>query len=262
MRGKLSSKRNRKLALAAGVSLLVHGVVGSALWGRAVMMPVMVVDTPAIWVELVEAPLSAGPVGQSGGQADAQVTDSQAEVDEPAATPTAPVAAPTVRKPKPAPVNIPSLDVAVTESVSTMRLLGAAEMAGAVRAGTAGGAGAGHEGTGSGGGGPCDMAGRLQAMLRRDARALATVRQAQRALEAGDRAMHVWDGDWVQSAGQSGRGLAGLRQAIAVEVAFAPRECRTAQMRGLVVLSLGEAPSDPQIALGAELWRWEMLSRP
>ena len=104
------------------------------------------------------------------------------------------------------------------------------------------------------------MAGRLQALVRRDARVQAAVRDAQTRLQAGGRAIVMWDGDWVQSQGQEGRGLAGVCQAIAVEVAFAPRECRMEQVRGLVVLSLADDPSAPRLALGTDSWKWGDLA--
>lgn len=288
MRGKVLSRDKRVLMLAVGASLLVHGAVGSALWNRAVPQAQTVEILRAIQVELVNEPRAAGPAGQAGGGAQGKTDEDKAsEADataivssevEAAIAPQSsvtPVSKPTLRKPRTAPDNIETVNLDVADNVPPMRLLGAAEMANASRAGSASGGGigagtgagdgagqgAGGVGSGSGGGGACDMAGRLQNMLRRDARAQVTVRNAQRVLEAGSRAMHVWDGDWVQSTGQSGRGLAGLRQAIAVEVAFAPRECRTAPMRGLVILSLGDAPHDPRIALGAEMWRWDQLSK-
>jgi hypothetical protein len=70
----------------------------------------------------------------------------------------------------------------------------------------------------------------------------------------------MWNGDWLLTPGQSGKGLAGVRQAIAVEIAFSPPACRQQQMRGYAVLSLGDAPGSPRIALGAPRWRWADLT--
>lgn len=104
------------------------------------------------------------------------------------------------------------------------------------------------------------MVERLQAVLRRDPRILATAMQAHSTLSQGRQgALLVWDGDWLRNPGQEGKGLAGLRQAIAVEVAFAPAACRAQAVNGLAVIRLGDAPGDPRIALGAGRWRWSDL---
>ena len=140
-------------------------------------------------------------------------------------------------------------------------LLDAGQTAGAAVAGPAGGggpggAGAGGEGSGAGGG-RCDMVRRIQDALSDDAQIRASVLTAHRALSANGRALLVWDGDWLQSRGEAGKGLAGLRQAIAVEVAFAPRDCRDQPMRGLALIVL---PDGPRSALGRGSWRWRDLT--
>ena len=176
------------------------------------------------------------------------------------------------RTPAPRPANIPTV-VAASAPASTVgeiTLLGEARLAGALTAGSGGGSGQGvGAGSGSGpgngagsGGGACNMVERLQTMLRRDPRILATATQAHAALSAGRQnrgALLVWDGDWLRNPGQEGKGLAGLRQAIAVEVAFAPAACRAQVVNGLVLIRLGDAPGDPRLALGAGRWRWSDL---
>jgi hypothetical protein len=72
-------------------------------------------------------------------------------------------------------------------------------------------------------------------------------------------ALLVWDGDWRQNPGQAGKGLAGVRQAIALEVAFAPLACRTQPMRGLVLVTLSDGPGGARVALGTGRWRWSDL---
>lgn len=147
-----------------------------------------------------------------------------------------------------------------------LRLLGAGEMAAALVAGSGAGGGSREGGSGGGGSGGtgkgtgCNMAGRLQALVRRDSRVQATVRAAQARMQSGGRAMVIWDGDWVHALDQDGRGLAGVRQAIAVEVAFAPRECRMERVAGAVVLSLGDQADAPRLAFVAPDWRWGELA--
>ncbi len=106
---------------------------------------------------------------------------------------------------------------------------------------------------GGGPGGVCDMARRLQAALRHDPLVQAAV-----APSAG-KAIMVWNGDWVRSAGEDGKGLAALREAMAWEIAFAPRPCRSQPVRGLVLLSLNPARGAVRLAIGADHWRWSDL---
>jgi hypothetical protein len=97
---------------------------------------------------------------------------------------------------------------------------------------------------------------RLQRVLRADGRVRAAVNNAH---AAGGRPLIVWRGDWIQSSGEDGKGLAGLRQAISMEVAFAPESCRAEPVRGVVLLSLSDSPGGARIALGAGTWRWSDL---
>lgn len=187
---------------------------------------------------------------------------------EPAAAPSPapPRAVPARAAPRPRPVRtppppeVPTLPANPAPVVAAMAVIGEAQLAGALKAGSGQGSGAGGGG-GSGGasGGSCDMVRRLQDALRADPEVRAAVAQAHRAMPASGRAILVWDGDWIQDPGQAGKGLAGVRQAIALEVAFAPRECRTQTMRGLAVIAFAEGPAAPRLALGEASWRWSDL---
>ncbi len=123
-----------------------------------------------------------------------------------------------------------------------------AELAGAASAGSSSGRG----------GGPCDMSARVQAALRGDP----LVRSSALTGAAPGQAFWVWNGDWVRSGGQDGKGLAAVREAILWEVAFAPPECRTAPVRGLVLITLDGAAGGRRLVLGAQTWRWADLLHP
>ena len=125
--------------------------------------------------------------------------------------------------------------------------LSEAQLAGAATAG------------GGGGGRPCDMARRLQAALRKDARVQAAVAGAQ-ALTG--KALYVWNGDWIRSNGQDGNGLAAVREAIMWEVGFAPEACRAEPMHGLLAMSLSDGPGASRLVLGGGEWHWKDLLRP
>ena len=148
-----------------------------------------------------------------------------------------------------------SLPTPASPPVRAPTELSAAEVAGAITAGSGGGSG----GSGSGGGGRCDMVRRLQDTLRHDARVQAAVAEAHRAAGGRGAAIMVWNGDWVRSGGEEGKGLASVRQAIAVGVAFAPEACRTEPVTGMVLISLTDAPGAAKLALGGGHWRWSDL---
>jgi hypothetical protein len=101
------------------------------------------------------------------------------------------------------------------------------------------------------------MVRRLQAALRKDPQVRAAVIQAHQG--SAGKAVMTWDGDWIRSGSEEGKGLASVRQAIIMEVGFAPEACRADPVRGLVVLSLGDGPGSPRLVLGTGAWRWSQL---
>lgn len=123
-------------------------------------------------------------------------------------------------------------------------------------AGGEGGVGEAETGEAQGPGG-CGMVARLEAALGRDSLARAALQAA-----GGSRVapLRVWNGDWVASPGEDGRGLSAVREAILWEVGFAPAACRQAAVHGLVTLSLPGSPL--RLALGARTWRWADLLTP
>ena len=125
-------------------------------------------------------------------------------------------------------------------------LLSESQLAGAT---SADGEGAG----GGGGGGGCDMARVVQQALRRDPLVRAAVEDANRL----GKAVMLWNGDWVRSGEQDGKGLSAVREAIMWEVAFAPEACRNERVHGLVLLSL--ADGNTRFAIGSGDWRWSDL---
>jgi hypothetical protein len=116
-------------------------------------------------------------------------------------------------------------------------------------------AGASTSGSGSGGGGECNMARRIEAALRKDNLVQAAVAEA----SGSSKAIMVWDGDWVQSHSEDGKGLAAVREAIVWEIAFAPAACRAQAMHGLMLLSLRDSSGSARLALGHGDWRWSDL---
>lgn len=158
----------------------------------------------------------------------------------------------------PPPPDTPTRPPAPSAPAEPDVVLGEAAIAGATTAGPGGGTGTGGAGGGSGSG-ACDMVRRLQDALRQDADIRGAVTRAHQGVGPGGRAILVWNGQWLRSPGQDGKGLAGVRQAIAMEVAFAPPACKAQVMRGLVLISFNDAPGGPKLALGTREWRWSEL---
>lgn len=132
------------------------------------------------------------------------------------------------------------------------------ELAGALTAGLGSGNGGG-DGTGDGPG-ACNMVRRMQQALRKDPMVRDAVAQARR--NGKTNALLVWKGDWVQSQGEEGKGLAAVRQAMMWEVAFAPAACRAQPVRGMVLITLAENSSAGRVAFGDGNWRWsDLLAR-
>lgn len=212
-------ERWRRRVLGWGFTIAMHLALFIALlWPRPALPP-RPPEPPPIQVSLLETPKPPGAAGKA-----APSTELPHEVQ-----PVVPQSA--------MPVLLVSRPVADTSD-----LLSESQLAGAASAGE-----------GNGGGGSCDIARRLQQALRRDPLVRAAVENANRL----GKAILLWNGDWVQSGGQDGKGLSAVREAIMWEVAFAPESCRHARMQGLVLLSLEDGRT--RFAIGSGDWRWSDL---
>jgi hypothetical protein len=83
------------------------------------------------------------------------------------------------------------------------------------------------------------------------------VREAVAGANRLGKAILLWNGDWVRSGGEDGKGLSAAREAVTWEVAYAPEACRNQRMHGLVLLSLGDGGT--RMAIGSGDWRWSDL---
>jgi hypothetical protein len=215
--------RGRGRLIAVALSLTAHvAILCALLWARG------------------ESPKVSPPAAMSVAMVDLQ--------------PFAPQAAPTTpkqaraRSAPPRTIRLPFLTVdplpaAPSPAADSGDGLSESQLAGAATAG------------GGGAPGECDMAARVQNALRKDPMVQAAV-----AGSAG-KATLVWDGDWVRSHGEDGKGLAAVREAIIWEVAFAPEACRAQPVRGLVLLSMNAAAGATRLAVGGGDWRWSDLLR-
>jgi len=221
-RRRRGAPRTRR-AGAVAASFVAHGAIAAAIALTWIEQKPPPEPTPIV-VSLISAPILAPPA--------------------PAAAPKSPTpvkvhhdAAP----PKPAPSLVPLRASREPPSAGDSMGVSDSVLAGAASADS------------GPGGGECNMAQRLQSALRKDPLVQAAVSQT------GARAIMVWNGDWVQSDREDGKGLAALREAVMWEIAFAPPACRTQSMRGLITLSLNSSPGAARVALGAGTWRWSDL---
>ena len=146
--------------------------------------------------------------------------------------------------PQIAPRVAPHLPTVTMPVPDTSDLLSASQLAGAT--------GVDDEG-GGGGGGDCDAARLVQQALRRDPLVRVAVEHANRL----GKAVMLWNGDWVRSGEQDGKGLSAVREAVIWELAFAPAACRNKRMHGTVLLSLADGST--RFAIGTVDWRWSDL---
>lgn len=192
-------------------------------------------------VSVVDSP-DPDPPGPESSDPESGTSGGEAEASAPQA-----VVPPT---PLPTPEPVSSADVEVEEAPpASSDILSDSQLVGAIDAGEDG---VGDASGGGGGAGGCNTARVLQTALRRDPMVLAAVTNAGRA----GKSVMLWDGDWVRSGAQDGKGLSGVRQAILWQLAFAPEACREKPMQGLVLLSLA---GGTRLAIGADAWRWSDL---
>ena len=229
-----AARRRRRRLFGGAASLSVHALAFLAIFltYRAAPTPL---DPPAMQASLVTLPKPDPPA--------------------PAPPKPAPPEPPKAIKAKaggqhsavrPTPIRAPApmvLAAAIKPTPDTSDLLTQSELAGAAAAGDGGG------GDG-GGGGSCDIAAAVQRALRRDPLVSNALFNAGRSGQA----IKVWNGGWVRSGSEDGKGLAVIREAILWEVGFSPKACREEPVHGLVLLSLA---GGTRIAVGAGEWRWQ-----
>lgn len=293
---KTGLRRNRNKAGRNKVgpvlaSLAAHGLVLAIIWAAPVERPPQAPVPPVVEVMLIDPPPPPPPSEPAPGDAPAGGSEpAPAPKPEPAPAPPAPVppavpaktpekarAAPTAPTPRPSRPTPPQtqvepLPISAPEPSVSFVLLGDGALSGALTAGQGAGGGGGTgagvgggsgggsgSGIGGGSGQGCDMVKHIQDALRNDARINAAIGQAYRTSGASGRAILMWNGDWLQSPGEEGKGLAGVRQAIAVTVGFSSRACKAETVNGYVLLTLSDQPGAPRVALGGGRWRWSDL---
>lgn len=245
-------RQARRRATAAVASLAVHLLILLGLFLKPAP-PALPPEAEPMVVALVTLAPPAPEQGPGGGAPPASTEPPKPAKPRPAVMKARNTPLPTDVEPLPA-AEVPSSEPG-EDHVSD------SELAFAASAGSGSGTGLGS-GSGSGaGGGQCDMVAYLQTELRKSAsvkRAFATALAA----SPDRKAVRVWNGDWVRSHEQEGAGLAVVREAILMEVAFAPAACRSQAMRGLVLISLHDSPGSLRLALGTSQWRWSDLLTP
>jgi hypothetical protein len=281
-RGRRSSAARRR-ALSVALSLATHALILIALLSIPAKPP-RVFDPQPITVELVDeqspAPAPAPRPAPRPAASHAHAThhahakpqvhaksqvhaktqarapahvqaDSHAQARHP---PAKALARRATMRPAPTPSSAESESEDEVAAAAPNPELSESQLAGAASA-EAGESGGG-DGIGGGGGGVCNMAARLQGVLRRDPLVHTAV------ANYSGKAVMVWDGDWVWFPGDIGRGLTAVRQAMAFEIAFAPAACRSRPMHGLVIFSVNAAHGPVRIAVGLGEWRWSDLLVP
>ncbi len=230
--------RVRRVSLAVALSLMGHlAILFVFFWIHA--QPPAPSGTEPVAISLIDAPPQPAPP--------APPAPSPPRRAKPAAHK---AVAHSKAMPQPVPRNRPSPRAPAVQATDTASELSESQLAQATTAGTGSGAGS--------GGRACNMVAWLQGELRKDPEVQAALIEASH----GGRTALVWNGDWIRSPGQDGEGLAIVREAVMIHVAFAPAACRADPVRGLVLLSLNDAPGSPRLALGAGEWRWTDLLHP
>ena len=214
-------RRNRWLVGAATVG--AHVAVFTALfWHYAT--PPRPKEPPALEVSLLDTPKPTPPVPPLPEEIDTGATV-------------------IVPDPKPPTIHITAQStIQVTTPDDMSDVLSDSQVAGAATVGE-----------GGDGGGPCDMGQLVQRALRRDPLVHNAVANANRV----GKAVMVWNGDWVRTGSEEGKGLSAVREAILWEVGFAPAACRSKPVHGMVLLSLADGRT--RFAVGTGEWRWADL---
>jgi len=248
----------RARAPAVALSLTGHALILAALvFARP--QPPEPPEAPAMEVGLFDAGLLQGPEPPSPAPPAATPPAPPKAVEKKKPAPKKPVVKAVARTtPRRPPPEVETLAASEEPEVEYAPEVTEAELASAATVASGAGAGAGAGIGGGGGGSRCDMLRMLQDALRKDPMVQAAV-ASHRASGWGRHAIRIWNGDWVMSRGQEGKGLAAVRQAMIWEIGFAPQACRTQPMRGQVLISLADSPGAPRLLVGSGSWRWSDL---
>ena len=233
-------RSNTTRLMSSAVSVALHGALLYAL--LSYVAPPAEPEPPPVVVTMVPPPVPAPTAEPAAAAAPAEIRPPPQRA---------------IVKAHPPPPDVKPVYARTAPVVAVVDTISDALLAGALTAGTGNGAGGG-DGSGDGNG-ACNMVRRMQAALRKDP----LVRQAvAEARHGGAAALLVWNGDWVQSRGEEGKGLAAVRQAMVWEVAFAPPACRAQAVRGMVLITMNEGPGAGRVAFGEGSWRWsDLLAR-
>ena len=220
---RLTRAQRRNRWLAGTVTVAAHVAVFTALvWPHA---PKPRPPEPAaIELSLIDTPKPAPPL-------------------PPVPEPVDPGATVIVPDPKPPTIHLSAQSRTQVTTVDDMSdVLSDAQLAGAASVGEGGDSG-----------GACDMGQLVQRALRRDPLVRSAVLNANRL----GKSIMLWNGDWVRTGGEDGKGLSAVREAILWEVGFAPEACRSKPVHGMVLLSLADGST--RFAVGTGAWRWTDL---
>lgn len=221
--GGLTRAQRRNRWLAGAITVGAHIAVFAALfWPHAA--PPRAPEPAAIELSLIDTPKPMPPVPPEPDKFDTGAS----------------VIAP---DPKPPTIHLQAQSVTQARVSDDMSdVLSDAELAGAAAVGEGGDPG-----------GACDMGRLVQRALRRDP----LVRTAAQNANRLGKAIMLWNGDWVRTGGEDGKGLSAVREAIMWEVGFAPQACRDTPVHGVVLLSLQDGST--RFAVGSSAWRWSDL---
>ena len=224
--------------VAVNVSVALHmSIFLALLWTRAA--PPKPVDPFPMSVSLIDAPLLV-PDPKPPPKAAPAPTPKPAE----------PIKIAARKTPRPVRPKVEPLPAGeVTKGETSSNQLSEGELAGAVTADS------GPSGRN------CNMVRMLQTALRKSPGVTAAVIAAHQSL-GGNRAITMWNGEWIRTNGEDGAGLAGVREAMMIGIAFAPEPCRSEPVRGSVLISLNDSPGGARLALGSGEWRWSDLLLP
>ena len=229
---RMRAERRRRRALGAVPSVAAHLAILAFILLLPKPLPVTTVEDAPITVSLIP------------GDKPSPAPKAEEEAPQPQPKPTPPQRHALVRREaKRAPAEAPPSGKDPKPPQSGVEL-SASDLAGAASADA------------GGGGGQCDLARQLQGALRKDPLVQAAV------ASSGGKAIMVWNGDWVRSNGEDGKGLAAVREAMLWEIAFAPESCRTRPVHGLILLSMNTGAGATRLAVGTGVWRWSDLLKP
>lgn len=109
-------------------------------------------------------------------------------------------------------------------------------------------------------GDPCALGAWLQTALQNNPSVQAALSEVPRSARSVANAVMLWNGHWAEPTASAAKGMAQIRALVVAGISAAPASCQTQQIKGPVLMTIGNEADVTILAVGSGQWRWQDLT--